>query len=88
MRRVPIENAKPTLNNLLAALNEVRNTGRTYYEFKGNLNVLQSEADDAENAINKLLEESPEIKQFLGAAFLAREERLAEDRRFRNQQRR
>ena len=88
MRMAPIEKARPNLNNLLAALHEVQYTGQQYYEFNGKLEFLQSEAADAENAINKFLEESPEIKRFLGAVFLAREERLAEDRRFRNQQRR
>lgn len=87
MRMAPIEKARPNLNNLLAALHEVRSTGHYYYELNGKLEFLQSEAADAENAINKLIEESPEIKRFLGAAFLAREERLAADRRFRNQPR-
>lgn len=73
--------AAPNLANLQAALKELRDTGRIFYEqVDGSFSVLDAEAGLAIDELERAMSKMPHLRRFLGVMLIARESRLARDR--------
>jgi hypothetical protein len=73
--------AAPTHAALTAALRELRDTGRFHYESTGERQVLEATAQLALDELEGAMAEMPALRRFLGVMLIARESRLAGDRR-------
>jgi len=81
IRDKEVHRAAPTYAALTAALRELRDTGRFYYESTGEGQVLEATAQLALDELEVAMAEMPALRRFLGVMLIARESRLAADRR-------